>query len=218
MVYIYKENKKSKAGIPVRLGLISGIIIAMIIVSFSVPTPRIEQTDDGKSWHVLWKGNFADLARAEGSPGAGVAGILEVFFPNATVTPNNTYAINTSSVIETWCTAAHLGYTSADDFYTELAHSTSFDLVVRVRGNMTVCGDGTNFRAEWLRVNITAAAPLTLTDHWTFGVITNNSSTTGQPYIWMNFWINGTYGTGTAFQLTKDQSCVISEIRFEAYY
>ena len=215
MVYIYKKTKKTKAGIPVRLGLISGIIIAMIIVSFSVPTPKIEQTDDGKSWHVVWEGSFADLARAEGSPGVDASGILEVFFPNATVTPNSTYSINTSTTIEGWCTAAHLGYTSVDNFYTELAHSTAFDVVVRVRGNNTVCGDGANFRAEWLRVNITAAAPLSMTDQKTFGVITLNDTANG--FIWMNFYINATMSGGT-FSLTKDQSCVISEIRFEAYY
>ena len=97
-----------------------------------------------------------------------------------------------------------------------MIHSTDFDVMVRVRGNSTVCGDvGPIFRGDWLRVNITATAPLSLTDQWTIGVVTYNVST--DPFIWMNFYINGTY-FGTPFSLSKDSSCDLTEIRFEAYY
>jgi len=219
VVNISNKNKlKIKAGTPVRIGLVIGIVLAMLALSFSIPTPRLVQDQIGheKSWHIIWAGSFADLVKAEATPGAGVAGILEVFFANHTATPNQTYSVNASSTIETWCTAAHLGYASADDFYTELAHTTSFDVVVRVRGNTTICGDGSVYRAEWLRVNITAAAPLSMTDQWTFRVNTSNTST--EPFIWCNFYINGTYISGSDFQLAKDQSCAITEIRFDAYY
>ena len=223
------QIKLKKNRNPLRLGLIATIIIIVLIASFNLPMPKLVQTEVNnnvqtntdnqtatRSWHVIWEGTLSDLVRAEASPAVGASGIIEVFFPNATVTPNATYSINTSSVIESWCTSARLGYTSSNGSVLDIAHSTPFIVLVRVRGNTSDCGDGAEFRAEWLRVNVTSCALLGMTDHWTFGVVTRNVST--DPFIWMNFYINGSYVTGSDFTLTKDTSCTLSVIRFEAYY
>lgn len=230
MVDIQEEQIKVKKNrSPLRLGLIAGIIIIILVASFNLPLPKLVQTTDHitdkvdannktteRSWHVIWEGALSDLVRSEASPTVGSSGILEVFFPNATTTPNLSYSINTSSVIESWCLSARLGYTSSNGSTLDIAHSTPFNVLVRVRGNASDCGDGAVYRAEWLRVNITSCASLGMTDQWTFGVITRNVST--DPFIWMNFYINGSYVGGTDFMLTKDTSCTLSIIRFEAYY
>ena len=223
-----KTKPKSKAS-AIRSGLIVAIIISMLTWALIVPyTPTIELNDDGTpsmSWHTIWKGDMTALA--EYALGAGTSGILEVFFANNTAFPNNTYSINNSATIEGWCTTWKLGYTSADDFYTELAHTVSFDIVVRVRANKTVCANATDdygvFNGARLRVNITSASLSLGTLTPLIRVETYNDTTPLiDPYMYCNFWINWTGGTytpvATGFQIAPDSTNTITEIRFEAYY
>lgn len=202
-------NNKKKAGI--RAGLVVALVIGLTFAYITLPSLQLVQDKDTKSWHVIWESNLAHAAEA--NPGAGAGGILEIFFVNHTATPTTAYNENTSATIEGWCTTAKLGYASADDFNTELAHSVAFDVVVRVRGNATMCErDGDWFPAdlkvEWTSADLGIGADTDMT-----GVITLNN--TALPYLYMNFYDdNGAAG----FTLPKDASYDITSIKLSAYY
>lgn len=202
-----KIVNKKKAG--VRAGLVIALVMGMMFVYTTLPVPQIKM--DERGWHVVWEGNLAQAA--EGNPGSGAGGILEIFFINHTASPATCYDTNSSSDMEAWCTAAHLGYTSADDFNTELAHSVAFDVVVRVRGNHTQCYRTdkfyhTDLKVEWTCAGLSIGADTAMT-----GVVSYNNS--GGTYLYMNFYSNG---GGSGFTLSKDQSIAITSIKFSAYY
>jgi len=209
-----KNNKhfEKKAGIS--LGTVFALIIAMLLLYSTMPTPVIVPTDDGKSWHIIFEGNLAQAAEA--NPGAGVGGILEVFFVNKSVNPATDYARNDSSIFETWATAADLGYASADDFNLEIAHSVDFTIVIRVRGNETMANDaGGDFVDTYLRVNITSAdlninALTAMTP-----LVTYND--TAKDFIWMNFYLEQD-ASAADLNIARDETAQITAIVFSAYY
>lgn len=204
-----KENKvyKKKAGF--RVGLIVALVVGMMFSYMTLPQPTI--VHDERGWHVVWEGSFAQAAEAD--PGAAAGGILEIFFINHSASPDTTYTVNTSATLETWCTAAGLGYASADDFNFELAHSVDFDVVIRVRGNQTQCYRTDHWHPQDLRVRWTSSDLSVSADTVMTGVVSYNNS--AQPYLWMNFYDDN---SGSGFSLSKDQSVDITSIKFEAYY
>ena len=215
-----KERKtRNKKASSLRLGLISALIIGTLLYALVVPyTPTIENKP---SWHVVWSGPLTALA--EGVLTGDASGILEVFFINNTATPNSSYSINVSNTLQDWCNASHLGYASADNFYTELAHSVNFDIVVRLKCNQTISANSTGiyavFNSGRVRCNITMVLnPTSLTP--LIKVETYNA--TGSAFMYVNCWINWTTAAytpaATGFQIAPDSSNAINEIRFEAYY
>lgn len=219
---------KSKAG-GLRAGLIVSVIIGLLTWSLLMPYAPTQDNelntnnDKEMTWHTLWKGDLSALA-SEYALGAGTSGITQIFFHNNTALPNNTYSTNNTYALEADCNASKLGFASADDFYTELAHSVNFDIVVRIRANQTICANSTGaygvFNGARLRVNITSAALVLGTLTPCLRVETAN--TTGNEYFYANYFINWTGGTytpvATGFQIAADSSNTITEIRFEAYY
>lgn len=206
-VVVGKPSVKRTA---VKVGAVIGIFVSLIFAGSGM-YPHIVQDVDTRSWHVIFEGNLASAAEAD--PGSGAGGILEVFFINHTATPATAYDENTSATLESWCTAAGLGYASADDFNVELAHTVTFDVVVRVRGNATMCeraGDwfDADLKVEWTSSDLGISADTDMT-----GVVSYNN--TAAPYLWMNFYdTNG----GSGFTLSKDETNTISSIKFSAYY
>ena len=210
-----KNINKKKAG--VSLGIISGLVITMMLVySLSTTTTlEIVPTDDGKSWHIIFEGNLAQAAEAD--PGAGAGGILGVYFVNHSAA--YTYTANDSSTFETWATAAGLGYANADDFNLEIDHSTDFNIVVRIRGNRTMCDNPAAAHVDAnLRVNLSSAGAANLDiDALTAmtPVITQNDS--GCEFIWMNFNLKVDQAAGK-LSIDRDQTADITAIVFSAYY
>jgi len=200
-----KINDKKKAGM--RAGLVIALVTGMMFAYLTIPHPHLEQ-DDGKSWHVVWESNLADAAEA--NPGVGAGGILEIYYINHT---DAVTTQNTTTTIEGWCNAAGLGYASADNFNTELAHSVAFDVCVRVRGNATQCKRGTVWHGGDLKVEWTCAGLGVGADTAMEGVITYNN--TGASYLWMNFEDDN---SNAGYTLAKDQTIAISSIKFSAYY
>jgi hypothetical protein len=199
-------TNKKKAGI--RVGLILALVIGMTFAYITLPSPQLIQDPNTKSWHVIWESNLASAAEA--NPGAGAGGILEIYFVNHTDTVTTQ---NTTATIEGWCTAAGLGYASADNFNTELAHSVAFDVCVRVRGNETMCDRGGNWFPADLKVEWTSADLSVGADTAMVGAITLNN--TALPYLYMNFEDdNGDAG----FTLSKDGTAQITSIKFSAYF
>jgi len=189
----------------VRLGIIIGVMFCLIWMGAG-PYPQLR--DDGKSWHIIWEGSFGQAAEAELTSGAG--GILEIFFVNHS---GSALTENTSATIEGWCDDNGLGYASADDFNVELAHSTLFDVGIKVRGNKTQCWRSDKFYDTDLRVRWTSADLSVGADTAMTGVILDNS--TDNTYLWMMFYDDN---SGSGFSLSKDASVDITSIKFEAYY
>jgi hypothetical protein len=171
------------------------------------PHPQLIQ--DEKGWRIIFDGNLAQAA--EGDPGVGASGILEIFFVNHS---SNDYASeNDSSVIEGWCDAHNLGYANADDFNVELAHTVSFDIAIKVRVNKTHAWDGSKFIDSWVRMNLTSAdLGIGADTAMEKSVLTNNS---GDNFIWLMFYYDFSDSGDT---LSKDQSADITSIKLQAYY
>jgi len=197
-------------------GLQIGMIIAVATVTlmgFAGQYPRLEKTDDGRSWHVIWEGNLAQAAEA--TPGAGAGGILGVYIMNHTATPATAYDDNDSANFETWATEHDLGYANADDTNIDIAHSTDFDIVVRVRGNQTHCWDGSQWVDSYLRVRVSSSDLNLAADTEATLVVSENDS--GKSFLWVNCYIDEDQAAGN-LNIARDETAEITSIKFEAYY
>jgi hypothetical protein len=202
-----KKEKLSRKARVIRPVVVIAFVIAMMVGYATLPRPVLEQ-DDEKTWHVIFEGNMASAAEA--NPGAGVGGILEIFFVNHT---DEDCSENDSATIEGWCDAADLGYASADDFNVELANSVAFDIIVRVRGNVTMCDRGGDWFPADLKVEITSADLGLGADTAMTGTVTLNN--TALDYLYMNFEHDN---ADAGFTLSKDEVNQITSIKFSAYY
>lgn len=217
-----KEDKNLKAAITgKRLGLMIGVfVICFALATRMIPTPVLLQ-DDGKHWQVIWEGSLAEAVEAD--PGSGAGGFLEIFFINHTATPNITYTQNTSTTLEAWCVANMPGktpYASIDNFNLEVDHSTSFDIVVRVRFNKTHAWNGTAFsqndtRCE-MQVNSSNWADGEDITNATDGYIVPSYNDSGQGYIWINFVWNADDAGG--YQLAKNGVMTVARIYISANF
>jgi len=207
-----EENKIRKAGY--KVGLVLGIFFMLVWASVG-PYPHVVPTDDGKSWHVIWKGSLAQAAEA--TPAAGASGILEIFIINHTA--DHFYAEeNTSATLEGHCTANGLGFVNADNQELDIAHTTDFDIVVRVRGNATNCQRG----AAWFDTDLNVT--LTYSDgsesdaqpdgRTTFPNAAFNTSS--YTYLYVNFYWDDSGGSG--YSISKGATSEIESIEFAAYY
>jgi len=203
-----KEKKYSYK----KAGVFSGFVIAFVVglFLFSNMNSVITQEKDVRSWHVVAEWTPVDPLFAEADPGAGNGGILEIYYMNSTGTDDDARDENTTGTIEGWCDANNLGYCSADDTETDIAHSTNFELWVRVRGNSDQCKRDATWWDSDLRVRVTSAdlsisADTSMTGH----VSANNSDYT---FLYVNFVLEGPYS------LTKGETNEITAIKFEAYY
>lgn len=200
-----------------RLGLIVGVaIIAFLLYTSVISNIQVKQKE-GK-WQVLWEGSLAEAS--EGNPGTGASGFLEIFFVNHSGSPATAYDTNTSSLMETWANA-NMGtgvgnaWANADSFNLQLKHSTTFDVVVRVRYNHTHAWDGVKFVDADTRVNITASGGGVTISGTVSGTNVVSYNNTGMAYIWINvYWTNG----GAGYQLTKGGTCTVSSISIQAKY
>ena len=196
-------EKKKKMDI--RYGVVAFLVIGIMFSYTVLPRPVLEQ--DGKSWHIIWEGSLAEAAEAD--PGSGASGILEIFIYPHSGEPGTTYAENTSATLE----AGALGYASADDSNIDIAHSTEFDIVVRVRGNQTHCYRTDKFYHTDLRVRITSSDLSISADTEATCVVSRNDSS--EDFIWCNFYDDN---SGSGFTISKDATSEIDNIKFEAYY
>jgi len=203
---------KKKKILNIKTGIIStmitGLVIGIMILSNTISPEIIVEETYIRSWHTVFEGALAD--GMEASPDGG---ILQIFFINHTETPTTTYSNNSSQKYQDWCNTSGLGYASADDFRTEIDHSTLFDVLLRVNGNKTMCWNGTAFIGSYLRVNFTSPhlgiAALT----GMIGVESQNN--TGLEYLWMNFYLNN---SGAGYSIIRGNESKLPTIRYQAYY
>jgi len=214
-----------KAGkLPFVIGLIIIGAVAGMMYLPSVHDSIYQQPKITTAWHLI---DVLNPLAAEGNPGAGASGFIEIYFVNHTVTPNTAYAHNTSSDFETWANAnvAASGYNAwanADNFLCQLKYGVLFDIVVRVRWNKTHAWDGAKFIGANVRVNITLTGFGTagMTDIVGTGIVSYNN--TGAWAIWENwYWQDADGGTGVGFSILKGSPWTankITEIKIWAKY
>ena len=206
-----EKNPKYKK---VRYGIVVALVIGMMVSYMTLPHPVLEQDEDTKSWHIVWQGSLAQAAEAD--PGNESSWILGIYLHPHQADIGG-YLENSSSNLETNCTDAGLGYATADDTEVDIAHSTSFDIVVRVRGESDHCKVGADWYDTNLRVTVDATnlggsnEVLTLDA----GEAKTTENNTNWPFLYMNFFHdNG----GSGFTISQDQTIEVDTIFFEAYY
>lgn len=211
-----ESNKKynvKKAG--VRMGLVSVFVIGIMFAYMTLPTPVLEQ-DDGGSWHIIWEGSLSAVA-AEANPGTNTSGILSVYFHPHQADVGG-YLENSSSNLETNCTSNDLGFANADDTEVDLAHSTAFDVVIRVQGNNTNCKVGgvfynTNLKVQWTCADLGVAGDTELTIG--AGEARTTANDTTYTYLYMNFFDTN---SGSGFTISQDQTVEITSIKLLGYF
>ena len=200
-----KETKKNgKAGVPLRTGLISAIIIVVLVVAFTFPKPIIVQDED-LEWHVIWKGNSASAAEAD--PGADESGWLAFWCYDYAETPSDDNA--TAGNYDTWTTNVS-GYQSVDNADAmDLASEDPFYFVARCRFSEVHCGDAGVLISNRTRVSLTVSGDETITDKTIYGddtdlaggggaFVTSNDTVA---WLYINFyWDDNSDG----YQITDD--------------
>jgi len=175
-------SDKKKNGI--RLGLVTFLVIG-ILLSYTYLNPVL--VEDEGSWQIVWQGSLAEAA--EGDPGAGMSGFLEIILLNNSANDASDYARNSSATLEGWATANMPGktpYWNADNGRAEYETGKTFVFVVRCRYNKTNCWDGSKFIGANTRCNITVSGAVTVAAA-TAGTRYESRNNTGENYIWENF-------------------------------
>ena len=195
--------------------IVSILIVGLMFGTYIIPHPTLQLSDDGKSWHIIWEGSLAEAAENQ-TIGETAGGILEVFITNHNAAANSTYTENTSATIEGWCTTNMPGktpFTGENSVGIELDHTTTWDFLVRVRGNETQCKRGAIWHGPDLRVRWTSADLSVSADTEMWRVESDNTS--AKDFLWCNFYHNN---TGSGFSISKDQTAEVTSIKLEAYY
>jgi len=208
-----EKNPKYKK---VRYGIVIALVIGMMVSYMTLPHPVLEQDEDTKSWHIVWEGNIAQaVENVTTSALQNTSGILSVYF-HPHLTDTGGYFENSSSNLETNCTTAGLGYANEDGVEVDLAHSTTFDIVVRVRGNATNCKVGGVWFDTNLRVTVDGTNLGGSNETLTVGAEgkwTDNTSSFA--HLHMNFFYTN---SGSGFTISQDQTVELPWIKFEAYF
>jgi len=160
-----EKTKNRKAGVPVKAGLVSAIIIISLVVAFTVPRPMVVFDEDTLEWQVIWKGNAASAAEAD--PGADESGWLATWCYDYAETPGDDNA--TDGNYDTWTTNVS-GYQSTDNAEAmDLASDDPFYFVVRCRFSDVHCGDAGTLMSNRCRVALTVSGDETIDDVYLYG-------------------------------------------------
>jgi hypothetical protein len=203
--------------------------ICVLFVSFVVilaNTPQ-ETMIKERRWQQVYV--WSPLG-AEGNPGAGASGFLEIFFINHSANANTTYTsgngANNSYTLEDWCNASmpgHVAFATADSFNLDLVSEQAFDIAVKVRFNRAHAYEATQFNDTDCDCQITMTctgwadgnneANVSAMTNGAAVVVGNN---TAWDFIYILFVWKATDGNG--YQLADDATLTISEIYIEAKF
>lgn len=211
-----KENIK-------KVSMWSAIVCSTVILIFvsSQLTPMIVNEPEEE---LVWQKVARWPALGEATPGAGVSGFLEIFLVNHTAAggTKGIYMSNSSATIEGWAKAnmpGHTPYAATDAFSVDIASEIQFDVLVRGQFNKTHCWDGTKFRDDRVRINITFSCTQWLDgenaadDNGTI-VVTGNNTAWGCLYV--NAYFNANDFAG--YKIADDATLTITEISLEAKF
>jgi hypothetical protein len=193
-----QKGKRFAFGGLLTIGLVVGMLVAMQTVPNVLDIP---------GWNTI-------ASAADGNPGTGASGIMEIFIYAHAANPNVTYATNLSSVSPS-CYAARNTLNGA--CAGNVPYATTFDIVVKVRYNATHAYNttGSVWEPTWTTALITCANLAVGADTVMFGVTTGSNTT----YLWRQFYIqdaNG--GLGAGFTITHGQVVNVTSFKMQAYF
>jgi len=204
-------------------GIICGIVALIVIASHLAPVTIDEILPPEIEEELVWQKVATWPAVGEATPGDETTGFLEIFLTNHTAAGGaGIYTINNSATIEGWCTTnmpGHTPYATTDAFSVDIASEQQFDIVVRGQFNKTHCHDGTKFRDDRVRINIS----FTCTE-WIDGenAVDDNATivVTGNNTAWGCLYVNGYFNADDfqGYQIADDATLTISEISLEAKF
>jgi hypothetical protein len=214
------EEKKYKF---VKAGMFTTICVLFVsLVVIFANTP--EQTMIKKEmWQKVYV--WTPLG-AEGNPGAGASGFLQIFFINHSTAANASSATNDSNILMGRCDANMLGKNTsatADDFNIELESEKSFDIIVRVRFNRTHAYETNKFIGSDCNCKITMTCTAWADGNneanvsaKTNGAQVESSNNSVFDFIYINFVWNAADNGG--YQIADDATITLSEIYIEAKF
>lgn len=190
-----------------------------------IPSPKLVQDEQGFS-HIEWGHGAIVLGVENSTIGAAASGFLEIYFVNHSTEPFTAYggsAHNNTVNLTDWANASldpdstgttYYAYANYSGFSCTLKWGTTFDIVVRYRGNETNAHDGSIFNNASCRVKINASGGgVTITEATMTNCVTSNSS--DDTFIWMNAYLDN---SGSGYTLTKGGTCTIADIKIEFNY
>lgn len=204
-----------------KAGFVFGFSVCIVALLVIIANLNVEPSSETEAWQCVQV--WSPLG-AEGDPGAGASGFLEIFFMNLSSADVLGYGLNTSSTHETWSDANMPGaspnaWASADNFdITSFESEKTFVFMVRVRYNATHAKDGANWNGADTDVQITVTCT-----SWKVGANINNvsgtrietSNNSAYTFLYENFyWDNG----GTGYQISDDAKMTTSEVYIEAKF
>jgi len=194
-----KENKNKLVKTTAVSLLLVGAVIGLVMIANMNPQEIISS---------IGQRGWSTVATAEGNPGAGASGVLQIYIYPHQAVPATAYAANLS-------TATAYGY--ADNLNTscgtDVPFSTAFDIVVKCRFNVTHAYNVTAaaWVDAWVRANITCAnLAIGAYTAMTWVQITNTTE-----YMWGNFYINN---GGAGYQISHGQNINVTLFRVQAYF
>ena len=210
-----KNNSFRKAGLG--LGMSIGAIVIVSMLMMNTISPVVDYKEE-RMWYTIqcW-------TVAEGDPGAGASGFLQIFFINNTADMNTSMYENDSNILMDWCDSnmvAHNSSATADNFDLEVQAEQTFAIVVRCRFNKTNCADGSDFWDTNTDCQITMSCTSwddgndeSNTSDRDVGAVVVSSNNSDHDFIYINFCWNANDDGG--YQLSKDATLTISEIYIE---
>jgi len=178
-------NKKSKAGVPVKAGLIIMMIVSGLVIANTVTKEMVIEIEEEPVWQVIQK--FSPLG-AEADPGSGVeSGWLSFFVLDYAETPASTIGNSnaTNGAYDAWGNVS--GYQNTDDAEAmDLASEDPGYFVGRARFNKTHCWDGSKFMDNRCSIRLTVSGDETISDVEGTRAVSYND--TGEDWIWINFY------------------------------
>jgi hypothetical protein len=194
-----KEHKRFAFGGLLTIGLVVGMLVAMQTVPNVLDIP---------GWNTI-------ASAADGNPGAGASGILEIFIYPHQAVPATAYHSNLTSA------AAYASRNTLNGACTgNVPYATTFDIVIKCRYNATHAYNTTSsaWMLSWCRglmtcANLGVGADVLMTAvNITYGA-------TSSTYQWVNFWIaDSDGGAGAGFTITHGQVVNVTSFKMQAYY
>lgn len=200
---------KTKKEIKKKYGktLVGGTMFTLIAVAFVTGLMINASIFNTVETQPVLKPGWNTVA-ADGDPGAGASGMLEIFIYPHDADPAVTYASNLSSA------SAYASRNTWNGTLTgDVPYDTAFDIVIKVRFNTTHAYNSTSSAWEiaLVRANITCA-------DLSIGALTAMSKaqiTTTATYMWVNFYMNN---GGAGYTRTHGVNTNVTSLVIQAYY
>jgi hypothetical protein len=231
-----KENLK-KGGM--RWATLFFIFVAVFAVSTQmIPSPRLV-TDEQGFGTIVFDSNIV-LANETALP-TGSSIVIEVYIVNHSSTPTTAYSLvggnpivqnvhNQSGTFEGWANASLDPDGAGTTYYAftyisggtvlgrtlTIKWGTSFDFLIRIRGNTTCAKNATMFKNSSCRVKLNTTGGL-VTGNINALTLTNEVScnASDHTFIWINAVANN---AGAGYTINKGGTCTIVNIKLEFNY